>query len=188
MKKRLLVLFYLSGFVCTVYAAEINFGINYGKRQIRDVNLMDVYGDGYVFTPYLRYSLFKWVALEIAYEGGYKESGKVGIYREESTFVIKGWEICGILRYRVKRFVPYLKYGYGYYSYKQDIESEYNRLEVDHHKAAAVLGAGLHIFLLDGLFFSAEIKYVPLKVNPFGIEIDMGGMRYLAGLGFRFDL
>jgi hypothetical protein len=38
------------------------------------------------------------------------------------------------------------------------------------------------------LFISAEIKHIPLKVQPFEIPVDLGGWRVLAGVGYRISL
>jgi hypothetical protein len=37
------------------------------------------------------------------------------------------------------------------------------------------------------LYLGAEVKYVQLKVMPFDIKVDLGGLRYLLGLGLKFD-
>ena len=40
--------------------------------------------------------------------------------------------------------------------------------------------------MTEGLYLSGEVKYVPLKVKPFDEEVDLGGLRYLLGLGYAF--
>ena len=49
------------------------------------------------------------------------------------------------------------------------------------------MGGGLKFYPLENLFVAAEVRYIPLKVKPYEYEVDLGGIRYLAGLGFRFE-
>jgi hypothetical protein len=44
----------------------------------------------------------------------------------------------------------------------------------------------MNINLFRGLYLSAEVKSVPLKVRPFDINVDLGGIRILAGIGYQF--
>ena len=187
-KKLITFLLFSVFFIHVGLAIEIDIGLNYGKRQLKDSALKDIYGDGYVFNTYVRLTPHNFFSIEASYEGGYKKDGLVGIYNENSTLEINGWELCGIFHYRFKQFMPYVKFGYGYYTYKQDIDSDFIRFKVDHHKSTYVVGAGLNIYLIKGFFLIAEVKHVPLKVKPFDIEKDLSGLRYLLGLGFEFEL
>jgi hypothetical protein len=170
------------------FAGEITLGINFGYRQLKDPDLKAVYGHGFVFNPYLDYFPLSNYGLELAYEGGYKKDAPIGLFREDSTLSISGFQLCGVLRYPIWNLIPYLKCGIGYFSYKQEIESEFTRLKVDHHKWTTILGGGIHFNMYKGLFFTAEVKYIPLKVQPFEIPVDLGGWRLLAGIGFRKSL
>jgi len=58
--------------------------------------------------------------------------------------------------------------------------------KVDHKKSTVIIGGGLKFYLIKNLFLAGEVKFVPLKVKPFEEEVDLGGMRYLAGIGFTF--
>jgi hypothetical protein len=51
------------------------------------------------------------------------------------------------------------------------------------------MGGGLSFFLLsNSLCLNAEFKHVPLKVKPFDIEVDLSGIRFMVGIGYRFAL
>ena len=75
----------------------------------------------------------------------------------------------------------------GYYSYKQDIESEFIRNSVDHTKWTNVFAGGLILNLSRGLYLSAEVKTVPLRVMPFDREVDLSGVRVVGGIGSSFN-
>jgi hypothetical protein len=46
----------------------------------------------------------------------------------------------------------------------------------------------MSIHLFRGLFLTAEVKSVPLRDRPFDINVDLGGIRYLFGIGYQFRL
>lgn len=166
-------------------AASVSVGLIGGMRTLNDDYLKKVYGDGYVFIPNVQFMISKPFSAEVSYEGGYKKSAAIGIYKEWSTLKISGWEFSGIFHYPIKWLLPYIKFGAGYYFYKQDIESPFIRFKVDHHKGSLHLGSGAQAFFGENFFLRAEVKYVLLKVKPFDTRVDLGGLRYLLGLGFK---
>ena len=73
-------------------------------------------------------------------------------------------------------------------AYKQTIESSYIPFKVDDKKSGVTLAAGLRVYPLDGAYLSLEAKYVPLKVKPIDVEVDLGGWRLALGVGYSFKL
>jgi hypothetical protein len=191
MRKRLIngILFFvlLGCVVQTGRAIQVGIGLNYGLRQVQDEIMKETYGDGYVYVPYLRLIPFRSIGFEVAYEGGYKKSGTVGLYNEDSTLSVTGLEFSGILFLPFRPLVAYVKFGMGYYSYKQDIESDFTRSTVDHSKWTSFIAGGINLRVFDGLYISAEVKSVPLVVRPYDREVNLGGLRFLAGIGYSFD-
>jgi hypothetical protein len=172
-------------------AAQFTLGLHAGYRFLNDNFLGEIYGDGYIFEPYIRYAPSGWIDLELSYEGGYKKSAPIGLFDEDSTLSISGLQLSGILQvpfFRIRRVRTYFKAGIAYYFYKQDIDSEFVRRKVDHTKWTTVIGGGLSLHLFRGLFLSAEVKSVPLRVRPFDIAVDLGGIRLLFGIGYQFWL
>lgn len=169
-------------------AAEINLGVNLGYRQLKDPGLNEIYGSGVVYDLFARYFPLERYGIELSYEGGYKKDALIGLYQEDSTLTVTGIQLAGAFRYPVWKLVPYFKFGVGYFSYKQDIESEFVRFKVDHNKWTTVVGLGMTLDISREIFLSTEVKYIPLEVQPFDIPVDLGGMRYLIGLGFRLSL
>jgi hypothetical protein len=186
--KGMTVFVFMSAFFCpSGHASRIAAGVNMGIRTLNDEYLNSVYGSGSVVIPYAQFMLAKWFSIEAAFEGGYKKSAPIGIYEEASTLKISGWEFSGILHYEIGRLEPYLKFGAGYYGYKQEIESAFVPYKVDHHHTSFHFGGGSQVFFGKYLYLGAEVKYVQLKVMPFDIKVDLGGLRYLLGLGLKFD-
>ena len=191
MRKRLIngILFFvlLGCVVQTGRAIQVGIGLNYGLRQVQDEIMKETYGDGYVYVPYLRLIPFRSIGFEVAYEGGYKKSGTVGLYDEDSTLSVTGLEFSGILFLPFRPLVAYVKFGMGYYTYKQDIESDFTRLTVDHSKWTSFIAGGINLRVFDRLYISAEVKSVPLVVRPYDREVNLRGLRFLAGIGYSFD-
>lgn len=167
---------------------DLDLTIKFGTRQVNDANIKEIYGNGYVFLPSVRVSVFPNFSIEAAYEGGYKKSGVVGLYHNESTLQISGLEISSILWYRFSSFKPYVQLGGGYYFYRQDVDNDFVRFQVDHNKVGFILGGGVDIDLYKGLFLSLGIKYVQLEVQPFDVPVDLSGIRILGGIGWKFKL
>lgn len=188
MLKRCILLFIYLVSISSVEAADITLGLKFGYRGLNDNNLAGIYGSGTVFAPHVRLALSRYAAVETAYEAGFSKNGLVGIYGEPSTLTITGWEVSGRLGYPIKGVFFYLKLGLGYFNYRQDIDSPFVRLKVDHHHAATLAGAGTDIKLSKRLGVSAEVQYVPLRVKPFDIEVDLGGLRLLVGFSYRITL
>lgn len=185
---RLVSFLFLSGiFIQTGQATQISLGLNYGFRHVEDGVIQKTYGNGSVYAPYLRLIPFRNLGIEVAYEGGYKKSGTVGIYEENSTLSVSGWEFSGILYLPIRPLVGHIKFGMAYYSYKQDIESDFIRLPVDHKKWTNVFGVGASLMLSRGFYISAEVKTVPLRVMPYDREVDLSGVRVVGGIGYSFN-
>lgn len=172
-------------------AAWFTLGLNAGYRYLDDLTLGDIYGDGYIYEPYIRYSFPRLLTLELSYEGGYKRTGPVGLFQEDSTLSVTGFQLTGVVPVpilRIRRVSTYFKIGIAYYFYKQDIDSEFVRQQVDHSKWTTVIGGGMNLYLFRGLFLTAEVKSIPLRVKPFDINVDLGGIRILFGIGYQFWL
>jgi len=188
LKKSKLVFIILIIFPQISLATDITLGFNLGYREIKDPDLKEIYGDGYVYKPNLKYFPHEMWGLELSYEGGYKKEALVGSFQEESTLNVSGVQLCGVFRFRAGFLEPYFKFGVAAFSYKQDIQSQYVRRKVDHHQWTSVIGGGAQFKVSRMLFFIAELEYIPLIVKPFEKEVDLGRFRGLLGIGLNIPL
>lgn len=188
MKKIILTMALVSIFVVTGHAFELGLGFQYGLRTVADAKIKDVYGSGAAFFPSLRLVVWKGLELGAGCERGYKRDGLIGLYEEKTTLEVTGFEVFAGYGLRAGVMEPYARLGYGFYSYQQTIESEFAPFKVDHKKSASTLAAGLRVYPWGGAYLLLEAKYVPLKVKPVDVEVDLGGWRLALGAGYAFGL
>jgi len=123
--------------------------------------------------------------LGAAYEGGYSRTGVIGLYNEQTSLEVSGVELFAGYWLKFDLVVFYLRGGWGNYGYLQTVQSPVARnYPVEARAQTVVAAAGINVYLLDRLFLCGEIKYVPLKVKPYETEVDLGGWRYLVGIGY----
>jgi len=48
------------------------------------------------------------------------------------------------------------------------------------------ISGGIKFYPQKNVFLAVEFKYIPLKVQPYDVEVDLSGMRILGGIGFSF--
>jgi hypothetical protein len=168
-------------------AIRFEVGVLGGTRTVNSSDIKAVYGNGMVYYPYLAVHAWKGLFVGAGYEGGYSRNGTIGIYEEPTTLRVGGFEAFVGYEIEVGTVSPYLKAGFARCSYKQTIESPFigDRTVAD-KKWTPTLGGGLKIFLSGTFFIAGEIRFVPFKVKPYEDEVDLGGMRYTAGLGLKF--
>lgn len=185
MKKAILFLILAGVLALALPAVKFDAGLLYSARTVSDDEIQDVYGNGGVFSPFAAVNVWQGLSLGLSYEGGYSREGRIGLYQEDSSLKVGGVEFFALYRRDFGKLSPYAKLGIGSYSYQQVVSGV---TKVDDSKMAPSLAAGLRYAATKGLFLAAELKYVPLKVNPLGEEVDLSGLRFGAGVGYTFNL
>jgi len=165
---------------------SLEIGFSFGTRSVINSDIKEVYGNGTNYFPSLAL-VWNGLMFGAGYEGGYKRDGLIGIYQEPTTLSVAGPEVFIGYQLGLGIFCPYVKVGYGFYAYKQTIESEYvSDYPVDGSKSGLIFSGGFKIYPIKHLFIAAEVKYGTLKVKPYTEEVDLGGMRLNGGIGIRF--
>lgn len=185
MKKSILSILLLSLLSWALPAVDLDLGLFFGSRSVNDDQVQDVYGNGTAFFPCVSAAFYKGLFAGLGYEFGYDRNGKIGLYGEEANLKVSGLEFFAGYRFDLGKVSPYLKLGLGSYAYKQTVSGV---TTIDDKKSALTLAGGARYNAAKGLFLAAEIKYVPLQVKPIDIEVDLGGLRLAAGIGYSFEL
>jgi hypothetical protein len=184
--KKIMAFAFLIGFLFSgLQAVRLDIGFFYGGLGVSDGGIKDVYGNGFVYFPYLAVSAWKGLDFGLGYEGGYDRDGRIGLFQEETHFQLSGMELFAAYRLKRGRLSPYLKLGFAWYAYKQVIGGV---TTVDGKKAGPSLAAGSRYYPLQWLFLAVEVKYVYLKVMPIDQKVDLSGLRLNAGIGCTFNL
>lgn len=170
-------------------SATLTGGVGLGLGTMSDSDLCDIYGRGFVYNPYLSFSVSSKFSLGLGYEGGYKKDGNVGIFEDAATLEISGFQLFVKYDLGSGKLIPYLKLGYGYYTVKNDYDSgEMDKYGFSEKGSGLILGAGFSYPMSKGFFITAEAGYLMLKVKPFTKNVDTGGFRLLIGLAAKFNL
>jgi hypothetical protein len=189
--KRCIVLLAL-GFALPAFvqATDIFAGFELGLRTVNSSDIKDVYGNGTCCFPYVALNPWRGLIVGAGYEFGYSRSGKIGIYEEDTTLEVSGFEVFAGYQFPLEWMTPYVLAGYGSFSYKQTVDSPAAKdVNATHGTLFFAGGARFHPLKgIKGLFLSGELKIVPLKVQPYDEEVDLGGMRLTIGLGCTFGL
>ena len=168
-------------------AIRLEIGILGGTRTVNEAAIKAVYGNGVAFYPYFAVHPLGGLFVGAGYEAGYSREGTIGIYEEPTTLRVVGAEVFAGFQIQARNVSPYVKLGYARYSYRQTIDSpRIGDIAAVGNKWGPTFGGGLKISLSGAVFLGGEIRFVPLKVKPFEDEVDLGGMRYTAGLGPKF--
>ncbi|MBC7364226.1 MAG: outer membrane beta-barrel protein [Candidatus Aminicenantes bacterium] len=193
MKRHTIIIFLvLSVIVLLNYNLEasdklgFDLSCTFGLRTLNNADLKEVYHNGTNFYPSLSLN-WHGLIVGLAYEAGFKRNGLIGIYQEPASLSVSGPEFFLGYEFNLGPIAPYLKAGYGLYSYNQKITSEYlEDYPVKGTQGTLMFGGGLKIFPVNRLFIAAEVRYNQIKVKPYEVEVDVGGLRLNGGLGFRF--
>jgi len=189
MKKLFLMISVIVFVVSYSFPAVLNSGVSIGFGSVSDSGLRDVYGSGFVFNPYLGVEISDGFFLGLGYEGGYKQEGDIGIYKENATLQVSGFQLFGEYRIKAKKIVPFLKLGYGFYKVKNSFKSESLKKYAFSEKASGIiLGGGVHFPLTEKFSLTGELDYIILKVKPFDRSVNVGGIRVLIGLVVNFNI
>ena len=187
MKKSYLVIVVLLILPVAVYAIDFSFGFQAGLRTVNDPNIKEVYKNGVCYFPYAAANLYKGFTIGAGYEFGYSRDGKIGIYEEATTLKVTGIEAFVGYEYSLPMVTPYVFVGFGSFSYTQTVVSP-SAQNFDKTQSTFFVAGGVKVYPMKNLYISAEVKYVPLKVKPIEdeVEVDLGGLRLMGGLGFSF--
>lgn len=187
--KRTIVILILGMLIVGTLQADFHVGVRMGTQRINDQAIREIYGNSFIYSPFFRYEAREeWFVIEVAYEGGYSQEAPIGIFEENSVFSMYGFEVSVVLSHRISMIAPFLKFGFGRYYYKQEIDTEFIERPINESEWSYLFAGGLNIYLPEGFYLIGEFKFVPLNVIPREIMVDLGGYRITAGIGYSFSI
>ena len=93
----------------TLHSIQLDLGLMYGSRTMSDSDIKNTYGNGMEFNIYLDAKMWKGFTIGAGFISGYSEKGEIGIYNEDSTLKMNGFEIFAAWQFKLKKLVPYFK-------------------------------------------------------------------------------
>jgi len=183
-------------------AVSLDLGLSYGSRTLADGEYKDLFGNGNVFCPELSINVFKGLTIGALLESGYSKNGEITAQSDlfKTSMKVNGFEVFAGYTLDLDRFHPFVRIGLGSYSYEQtfefpssypaEVKQTYGSFKET--KGVVSVGGGLKVDLVGGLYLGGQLRYVPMKltITPAASEakdIDLGGLRALVTVGYRFD-
>jgi len=191
MKKITMTLVLLALTAAGVQAAALRLGLYYGPQTINEAKIDSAYLEGRksVFSPCFEAEIWKGLTIGAGTEFGYDRRGRLGPEQSPATLGMSGWNVFLGYEIHLKQVGIFVHGGYVRASYRQTIDNpELSAFPVDQKKNSFFGSAGLKLYPLRFLYLSLKCTYVPLKVKPYDIEVDLGGFRFQGGLGFSLNL
>lgn len=156
-----------------------------GYRTLKDAALRGIYGNGYVVTPTLSLAVSKTLRVGAEYETGFVRNAEIGFFRDPSTLKVRGGHAYIQYGQRKTRIQPYLKLGVGLFAYQFDVErGDLPALMVENNDVSFFVAGGLRFVIVKNVFATTEFKYGALWVDSYDDQVDLGGLRFLIGIGF----
>jgi hypothetical protein len=177
-------------FPLAAQAVTLQAGFWMGSRTVLDSKIKASYGSGSVVLPTLQASVWRKLFVGASFETGYEKNASLGVYFDPTTLSVQGFDVFLGYEFGSKAIAATVKAGYGLFQYKQTVvgNAYVADYKVDHRQSTVVAAVGLKIYPKKFFFVAGEAKFVPLKVRPYDYEVDLGGWRFLGGLGLSFDL
>ncbi len=150
--------------------------------QPSDQVFKDVYGSGTYIGGEINITLMKGVSLWAGAQM-FSKTGLTTFTQEETEIQIT--PIYGGIRFRVPdvKVSPYLGLGVGYYGYK---ESSPMIGEVSKGDIGYIGQLGVLVNVIGPIFLDFKGSYSYCKVQPLGVEANLGGLQFTGGFGFGF--
>lgn len=167
---------------------KFEVGLNVNYWNISDSSVKDSYGSGVVYTPVMEIKIIKGLFLGVSYDLGYKNTATIGLLNDSSTLSMDGGDIFLTWHFGKRALVPYLKCGGGYYSYRQEIDSDALSVRtVSQSEITWMIGGGVKYYFGKFFYLNADLRYSPFNVDGAGSKtIDIGGFKGGVGIGVRF--
>jgi opacity protein-like surface antigen len=166
-------------------------GFSMGYLTLQDAAFEESYGKGGIFFKgeYSFYLPLKTKNVDIWTGFTYFEkTGKTSVTQEDLTMKITNLSLA--LRYlrTFSKFTPFVGAGIDYIVYKEILPEDYMIGSVGGSDLGFHVQGGIYFDVLPNLSLKVHIKYLWSKTDVDGMEVNLGGVEYGAGLIFRFNL
>ena len=157
----------------------IKIGVNYFKPS--EQRFIDIYGKGLEYEGEITFRI--WKRFGLWFGGGYfNKTGELTFTKAKTEVTII--PIGGGINFRILQgpFNLYTGIGLNYCQFKESNPI----VDVTKGKLGYIGKIGSFIRVVGGLILDIHVDYSYCKINPAGFQIDIGGLKAGASLGFEF--
>ncbi|MEN8222645.1 MAG: outer membrane beta-barrel protein [Acidobacteriota bacterium] len=186
--KKLILFLLIAAFITTfqisgaiIDHSKFSITIGAGTKNISEDIFETVYGSGNIaYSLDLAFKLGG--SLEAFVHTDYlKAEGELEYDPKKTTLTIMPAEVGLRILLGKGKFKPYLGIGAGYYMFKEE-----NFIGTVDDNSIGFFGEGGFRYYFGKLFIDLKLKYIQLKYEVSGTDIDLGGLAYFGGIGIRF--
>lgn len=186
--KKLILFLIIVAFVATYQVSGVmidhskfSITIGAGTKNISEEIFKTVYGSGNLAYS-LDLALKVGSSLEFFVHTDYmKAEGELEFEPKNTTLTMIPAEAGIRLLIGKSKFKPYLGLGAGYYMFKEE-----NFIGTIDDNSIGFFGEGGFRYYFGKLFLDLKLKYIQLKYEVSGTDINLGGLSYFGGIGIRF--
>ncbi len=170
---------------------NMTLGFSAGYLTLQDDAFAETYGDGgfyfkgeySVILPVKTDSFDIWTGFTL-----FQIAGETSITQEDIT--LKMTDLSVAIRYlrTLSKFTPFVGAGIDYIVYKEILPEDYMIGSVGGSDLGFHVQGGTYYNPLPYLSLKVHIKYLWSNADVDGLEVNLGGVEYGAGLVFRFNL
>jgi outer membrane protein W len=166
-------------------------GFSAGYMTLQDDAFSEAYGEGGVFfkgeysviLPVKVESFDIWTGFTF-----FQMNGKTSITQEDITLKMTNLSLAFRYLRTFSKFTPFIGAGIDYIVYKEILPEDYVIGSVGGSDLGYHVQGGTYYDALPNLSLKLYIKYLFSKADVDGLEVNLGGVEYGAGLVFRFNL
>lgn len=170
---------------------NMSLGFSAGYMTLQDDAFTEVYGEGGFFfkgeysvvLPIKVKSFDVWTGFTF-----FQMNGKTSITQEDLTLKMTNLSVALRYLHNLAKFAPFVGAGIDYIVYDEILPNNYVPGSVGGSDLGFHLQGGVYYDALPYLSLKAHIKYLWSEADADGLEVNLGGVEYGAGLVFRFDL
>jgi outer membrane protein W len=170
---------------------NMSLGFSAGYLTLQDDVFTETYGEGGVFfkgeyavvLPMNVESFDIWTGFTL-----FQMNGKTSITQEDLKLKITNLSVALRYLHTFSKFTPFAGAGIDYIVYKEILPEDYMIGSVGGSDLGFHIQGGVYYNALPYLSLKVHIKYLWSKADADGLEVNLGGVEYGAGLVFRFNL
>lgn len=170
---------------------NMTLGFSAGYLTLQDETFAETYGEGGVYfkgeysvtLPFKTDSFDIWTGFTF-----FQTAGETSITQDDITLKMTNLSVAFRYLPTFSKFTPFIGAGIDYLVYKEILPEDFMIGSVGGSDLGFHVQGGTYYNFLPYMSFMVHIKYLWSTTDVDGLEVNLGGVEYGAGLVFRFNL